>query len=161
MKKSLFTLLVLAGTLLLSGAESPNLLTKTNFISKGKKVDSSTLELVLGRVRKDYKPPIADGGVNTALKLAPGKYAVSFLYKGEKVNTVTVWFQLKMKSATKYPAKNFKAAKEYTKACLEFDVPEEAQTVFAVMFKTALENKGTLAYMKDLKLMKIPVSAKK
>ena len=36
MKKSLFTLLVLAGTLLLSGAESPNLLTKTNFISKGK-----------------------------------------------------------------------------------------------------------------------------
>lgn len=161
MKKAFLNAVLLSGAMFLSAAEE-NLLKKFTFIAPGKKLADNTMELVLGRIRKDYKPPIADGGINASLNLAPGKYRLSFQYKGEKINTVTVWVQLKMKNNTKYPAKHFrKVSKDFIPAVFDFEVPAVAKTTVAVMIKTSESNKNAVTCMKDLKLVKLPAAAKK
>ena len=148
------TAYALAAALMLSAAEQ-NLIKSTMFIAKGSKTSDGTLELKLGRERKDYKPMIMDGGIIASVNLPRGKYRISFQYKGEQVKNVTVYIDLNIKIKKRYPSKNIQAAdgKDWAPMAFEFDVPENAEKVkLVIMFKTPYENKNAVAFMKDLKL---------
>ena len=161
-KKALILFTTLSAVCMLSAADQ-NLITKTFFLAKGSKLADGSLELPLARERKDYKPMIMDGGISSVVKLPKGRYQVSFQYKGEKINNVTIWMDLKLQIKDRYRSKTVKASdgKNWTSFDFEFEVPEDAEKVtLAVMFKTAHENKDVKAVMKDLKVIAVPAVQK-
>lgn len=134
-------LVIIAGVLF----SSENLLNKVNFIVKGKTNPDGTYELPISRLRSDYKPQIYDGGFIAHPVMKKGRYKFSVSFKGEKVETTTVWFALDAAGKKLYPAKNFKGTKGkgWQDLVFEFDVPADCKSAtFALMFKTSKKNTG-------------------
>jgi len=136
-----------------------------NPIGSGEKQSDGTCKFLLTRERSEVKNPFRDAGLSGRLSMKKGRYCISAAAKGNKLQGISFWFQLKTKNGkTFYSSKVFPIQQDHVWKTFtyEFEVPEDApQSTVSILLRAAIRDQDAGGFLKDVKLESLPSGKKK
>lgn len=132
-------------------------------IGKASAAPAGEVKITLTRDRKDFM----DGGIaRKIVKPKSGSYTMSVEFKGEGVNLLSFWNQIRRNGKYVYRVKTFpvkNSVKNYTRMEFSFDIPANSDwTYFQITARSAHNKKDAVVYFRNpvLKYVKEAAPAK-